>query len=161
MANTLFKSQTQQDLGVIRAKLDMAEARLAQLERDAPAASLRLHLGTAQDGDADLVAQLPIARDERDQLVLALGAAEQLEADRKSAARHKALGSKVRAGQQHLSRIERSMHAVEAAAANMISALARAVDSTRGVYALFPHLHMDNITPGRLGRLAQAALVNA
>jgi hypothetical protein len=157
-----FQAQSTADLQTIVAKLAECEEQLAIAEAAAPAASLRIHLGSAQAGDAELVAKLMPLREERDQLRMAREAAEIVERERKEAAKSRGLASRVRAAQQAVGRLDKEMHASAAAAEAMVRSFARAAENARAIYALWPNAKItDQITPSRLARLIQAEIERA
>ena len=99
-----FQSETTADLKAIEAKLDDAQRELIRLWREAPAAALRIELGKAEDGDAELLERFPEVRAQVDRLSLARDAAQQAERDRQNSRLIADDESRRRATSQHLSR---------------------------------------------------------
>src|SRR5947209_5767418 len=85
-----FAAPETADLETVRDKLRSAEAGLAQAEATAPQAALRVALGKPEEGDAEIVARLPLLRAGADTLRMAVAAAEQQEADRIAEKRYQA-----------------------------------------------------------------------
>ena len=154
-----FQAQQTADLATVRDKAVAASLRLAEAEAMAPAAALRVALGTAQDGDAEIVASIPVLRAELASLRMAHEAASQAEENRKQAAKHRELASRVRAAQQAIGRLDRDMHASALAAEAMVRKFAAAAEAARSLYALFPNL--DAPTPSRLARVIQTEIERA
>jgi hypothetical protein len=133
-----FASAEQQAIDTVEARLAAAEADLQAAEASAPAAALRVHTGNPEDGDADLLARLPILRAECASLYMARDAATQAEADRKEQARLRELAATCRAATQHLARLERELGAAAVHLSNAQSAYARACEAGRSALASMP-----------------------
>jgi hypothetical protein len=154
-----FQAQTAADLDTVRARLEALDEELAQLEATAPAAALRKALGTGSDEDDELLARLPLARDERSTLAMAVDAADRAEQDRQNAAKHKEIASKIRAGQGYLAALDRDMHMCAAAVENMCAAFAAATENARALYTLFPGSNnLAPVAPSRLARIIGAEI---
>jgi hypothetical protein len=134
----MFQAQSQLDLATVEKRLAEVEAELQSVESGAPAAALRNALGTGTDEDTALVASLPVLRAELDSLRLAREAAQQAEADRVQAARHKETASACRAATQHLARCEKELLAAAAASEAATRSYNRACEAARSAMSLLP-----------------------
>jgi hypothetical protein len=152
-----FQSAEQQQLDTVEARLLAVEADLQAVEGAAPAAALRVHTGTPEDGDADLLARLPVLRAECASLYMARDAATQAEADRLELARLRALASSARAAQQHLSKWQSELENAALHGSNMQRAYERAAAAGRSALAAMPPKmrvqYMLTLAPKRAKRL--------
>lgn len=133
-----FQSTERQDYEAIVAKLLETDAELQQAEAAAPRAQFNKALGRATVEDLALLDRLPVLRDERDTLRTAKDVAEQHETDRRETAKQRELASRIRAAQQHLSRLERELMAAAVHLGNGQAAYDRAAEASRSALALLP-----------------------
>jgi hypothetical protein len=122
----------------VRSKLAACEQGIAQAEADLRAISLQAALSEDPDAGHDAVARLNALRSKRELLQNALQAAEQAEAERETAARHREWQARKRSLAQKTGQLERDAAIVCKAIADLQDAIRRMEEVGQSIVALLP-----------------------